>query len=137
MILYIPGLISTGAECIPKSSGLQCDPIIRKYGKEKRGLTSYTLTSEELKKNDYPMRGWFAEVLVGMIFFFLILKMNEMFGHISCMITTRRKRSVSYMYLFILDSPGCKGYMYTECDLQRTDSSPLFGLDCEMVTVNV
>ncbi|NP_001006573.2 RNA exonuclease 5 [Gallus gallus] len=80
------GLISTGAECIPKSSGLQCDPIIRKYGKEKRGLTSYTLTSEELKKNDYPMR----------------------------------------------DSPGCKGYMYTECDLQRTDSSPLFGLDCEM-----
>lgn len=70
MILYIPGLISTGAECIPKSSGLQCDPIIRKYGKEKRGLTSYTLTSEELKKNDYPMRGWFAEVLVGMIFFF-------------------------------------------------------------------
>ncbi|OXB72751.1 UNVERIFIED_CONTAM: hypothetical protein H355_009932 [Colinus virginianus] len=68
------------------SSGLQCDPIIQKYGKEKRGLTSYTLSSEELKKNDYPMR----------------------------------------------DSPGCKGYMYTECDLQRTDSSPLFGLDCEM-----
>ncbi|NXJ14997.1 REXO5 exonuclease, partial [Odontophorus gujanensis] len=79
-------LISTGVDCVPKSSGLQCDPIIWKYGKEKRGLTSYTLSSEELKKNDYPMR----------------------------------------------DSPGCKGYMYTECDLQRTDSSPLFGLDCEM-----
>ncbi|XP_069666192.1 RNA exonuclease 5 isoform X4 [Haliaeetus albicilla] len=29
-------------------------------------------------------------------------------------------------------SPGCKGYIYTECDQQRTDSSPLFGLDCEM-----
>ncbi|OXB58799.1 hypothetical protein ASZ78_015997 [Callipepla squamata] len=89
-ILYITDLISTGVDCVPKSSGLQCDPIIQKYGKEKRGLTSYTLSSEELKKNDYPMR----------------------------------------------DSPGCKGYMYTECDLQRTDSSPLFGLDCEMVTIS-
>ncbi|XP_058705799.1 RNA exonuclease 5 isoform X1 [Poecile atricapillus] len=29
-------------------------------------------------------------------------------------------------------SPGCKGYISTECDQQRTDSSPLFGLDCEM-----
>uniref|UniRef100_A0A663EPR7 RNA exonuclease 5 n=1 Tax=Aquila chrysaetos chrysaetos TaxID=223781 RepID=A0A663EPR7_AQUCH len=29
-------------------------------------------------------------------------------------------------------SPGCKGYIDTECDQQRTDSSPLFGLDCEM-----
>ncbi|NXI68259.1 REXO5 exonuclease, partial [Anseranas semipalmata] len=80
------GLISTSSECIPKNSDLQCDPIIRKYGESKRGLTSYTLTLEELKKNDYPMKG----------------------------------------------SPGCKGYMYTECDQQRTDSSPLFGLDCEM-----
>ncbi|NXL85417.1 REXO5 exonuclease, partial [Alectura lathami] len=80
------GLTSTSTECIPKSSGLQCDPIIQKYGEEKRGLTSYTLTLEELKKNDYPMKG----------------------------------------------SPGCKGYMYTECDHQRTDTSPLFGLDCEM-----
>ncbi|NXK56292.1 REXO5 exonuclease, partial [Chauna torquata] len=80
------GLISTSSECIPKSSDLQCDPIIRKYGESKRGLTSYTLTLEELKKNDYPMKG----------------------------------------------SPGCKGYMYTDCDQERTDSSPLFGLDCEM-----
>ncbi|NXC38352.1 REXO5 exonuclease, partial [Penelope pileata] len=79
-------LISTSTECIPKSSGLQRDPIIRKYGEAKRGLTSYTLTLEELKKNDYPMK----------------------------------------------DSPGCKGYICTECDHQRTDSSPLFGLDCEM-----
>lgn len=93
-ILYIPGLISTGVECVPESSGLQCDPIIRKYGREKRGLTSYTLTLEELKKNDYPMRGWFSEVFVGMIFF-LILKMNEIFGDVCCMITIRRKRSVS------------------------------------------
>uniref|UniRef100_A0A8C6YZG4 RNA exonuclease 5 n=1 Tax=Nothoprocta perdicaria TaxID=30464 RepID=A0A8C6YZG4_NOTPE len=68
------------------SSDLQRDPIIQKYGEEKRGLTRYTLTLEELKKNDYPMKG----------------------------------------------SRGCEGYMYTGCDQQRTDSSPLFGLDCEM-----
>ncbi|CAM9536950.1 unnamed protein product [Bubo scandiacus] len=80
------GLTSTSSECVPKSSKLQCDPILRKYGEKKRGLTSYTLTLEEQKKNDYPIKG----------------------------------------------SPGCKGYIYTECDQQRTDSSPLFGLDCEM-----
>ncbi|XP_042654322.1 RNA exonuclease 5 isoform X2 [Tyto alba] len=80
------GLTSTSSEYIPKSSDLQCDPILQKYGKKKRGLTSYTLTLEEQKKNDYPIKG----------------------------------------------SPGCKGYIDTECDQQRTDSSPLFGLDCEM-----
>ncbi|NXS52272.1 REXO5 exonuclease, partial [Brachypteracias leptosomus] len=80
------GLTSPSSECVPKSSNLQCDPIIRKYGGKKRGLTSYTLTLEEQKKNDYPIKG----------------------------------------------SPGSRGYIYTECDQQRTDSSPLFGLDCEM-----
>ncbi|NWY76659.1 REXO5 exonuclease, partial [Erithacus rubecula] len=29
-------------------------------------------------------------------------------------------------------SPRSKGYISTECHQQRTDSSPLFGLDCEM-----
>uniref|UniRef100_A0A674HKT9 RNA exonuclease 5 n=1 Tax=Taeniopygia guttata TaxID=59729 RepID=A0A674HKT9_TAEGU len=76
----------TAFECITKSSDLQCDPIIQRYGEKKQGLTSYTLTLEEQKKNDYPIEG----------------------------------------------SPGCKGYISTECDQQRTDSSPLFGLDCEM-----
>uniref|UniRef100_A0A8B9P034 RNA exonuclease 5 n=1 Tax=Apteryx owenii TaxID=8824 RepID=A0A8B9P034_APTOW len=80
------GSTSTSSQCIPNSSNLQWDPIIQKYGEEKQGLTSYTLTLEELKKNDYPMKG----------------------------------------------SPGCEDYMHTECDQQRTDSSPLFGLDCEM-----
>ncbi|NWU95256.1 REXO5 exonuclease, partial [Upupa epops] len=80
------GVTSPSSECVPISSDLQCDPIIQKYGEKKRGLTSYTLTLEEQKKNDYPIKG----------------------------------------------SPGCKGYIYTECDQQRTDSSPLFGLDCEM-----
>uniref|UniRef100_A0A8C3MJZ3 RRM domain-containing protein n=1 Tax=Geospiza parvula TaxID=87175 RepID=A0A8C3MJZ3_GEOPR len=76
----------SGISCITKSSDLQCDPIIQRYGGKKQGLTSYTLTLEEQKKNDYPIEG----------------------------------------------SPGCKGYISTECDQQRTDSSPLFGLDCEM-----
>ncbi|XP_061330217.1 RNA exonuclease 5 isoform X1 [Pezoporus flaviventris] len=80
------GLTSTGSECIQKNSDLQCDPIIRKYGIKPQGLTSYILTLEEQRKNDYPIKG----------------------------------------------SPGSKGYIYTECDQQRTDSSPLFGLDCEM-----
>ncbi|NXD85115.1 REXO5 exonuclease, partial [Halcyon senegalensis] len=80
------GLTTTSSGCVPKSADLQRDPIIRKYGGKKKGLTSYTLTLEEQKKNDYPIKG----------------------------------------------SPGCKGYIYTECDQQRTDSSPLFGLDCEM-----
>ncbi|NXA38507.1 REXO5 exonuclease, partial [Eudromia elegans] len=80
------GSASTSSQCATNSSGLQQDPVIQKYGEEKRGLTSYTLTLEELKKNDYPMKG----------------------------------------------SPGYEGYICTECDQQRTDSSPLFGLDCEM-----
>uniref|UniRef100_A0A8C8AUD9 RNA exonuclease 5 n=1 Tax=Otus sunia TaxID=257818 RepID=A0A8C8AUD9_9STRI len=44
----------------------------------------------------------------------------------------KKKKLTSFTYLFFLGSPGCKGYIYTECDQQRTDSSPLFGLDCEM-----
>ncbi|NWR69560.1 REXO5 exonuclease, partial [Centropus unirufus] len=80
------GLTSSSSECVPKTSDLQYDPIIQKYGEKKQGLTSYTLTLEEQRKNDYPMKG----------------------------------------------SPGCKDYVYTECDEPRTDSSPLFGLDCEM-----
>ncbi|NXX92807.1 REXO5 exonuclease, partial [Centropus bengalensis] len=80
------GLTSTSSECVPKTSDLHYDPIIQKYGEKKQGLTSYTLTLEEQRKNDFPMKG----------------------------------------------SPGCKDYVYTECDEPRTDSSPLFGLDCEM-----
>lgn len=79
-------MTSTSSECITKSSDLQCDPIIQRYGGKKQGLTSYTLTLEEQKKNGYPIEG----------------------------------------------SPRSKGYISTECDQQRTDSSPLFGLDCEM-----
>ncbi|NXV81089.1 REXO5 exonuclease, partial [Atlantisia rogersi] len=80
------GLTSTSNERVPKSPDLQCDPIIQKYGAKKQGLTSYTLTLEEQKRYDYPIKG----------------------------------------------SPKCRGYVCTECNQRRTDSSPLFGLDCEM-----
>lgn len=59
MLLYFTGLTSTGSECIQKNSDLQCDPIIRKYGIKPQGLTSYILTLEEQRKNDYPIKGQF------------------------------------------------------------------------------
>ncbi|NXU51147.1 REXO5 exonuclease, partial [Turnix velox] len=71
---------------LSERSDLRCDPIIQKYGLKKRGITSYILNSEELVKNDYPMKGF----------------------------------------------PKCSHYVHTGCDQQRTDRSPLFGLDCEM-----
>ncbi|XP_019350175.1 RNA exonuclease 5 isoform X3 [Alligator mississippiensis] len=71
---------------ILKSANLERDPIVRKYGEEKHGLTTYTLTVQEMKENNYPLEG----------------------------------------------SPGCLHFVHTECNSPRTDSSPLFGLDCEM-----
>ncbi|NXP47471.1 REXO5 exonuclease, partial [Heliornis fulica] len=80
------GLTATSSERVPEGTDLQRDPIIQKYGVKKQGLTRYTLTLDEQKRYDYPIKG----------------------------------------------SPKCRGYVCTECDQQRTDSSPLFGLDCEM-----
>lgn len=67
MLLCFTGLTSPSSDCIPKSSDLQCDPIIRKYGEKKQGLTSYTLTLEEQKKNDYPIKGQFLRALVALL----------------------------------------------------------------------
>lgn len=141
MLLYVTGLTSTSNECIPKNSDLECDPIIRKYGGKKRGLTGYMLTLEEQKKYDYPIKGQFLKGFVWLFWwwwwgFVLILTVSDMVGHTRHVMSFRRERSVSYLCLFILGSPRCKGYIYTECDQQRTDSSPLFGLDCEMVKIN-
>uniref|UniRef100_A0A8C8VEW8 RNA exonuclease 5 n=1 Tax=Pelusios castaneus TaxID=367368 RepID=A0A8C8VEW8_9SAUR len=80
------GSASVCSRHILKSSDLQNNPIIQKYGEEKHGLTSYILTLEEMRKYDYPLEG----------------------------------------------SPGCENYVHTQCESPRTDSSPLFGLDCEM-----
>jgi len=67
VLLYFTGLTSAGSERVPKSSDLECDPIIRKYGEKKRGLTSYTLTLEEQKKNDYPIKGQVMMVFVWLL----------------------------------------------------------------------
>ncbi|XP_030315376.1 RNA exonuclease 5 [Calypte anna] len=50
-------------------------------------------------------------------------------GLTSYMLTLEEQKKNGYP---IKGSPGCKGYVDTECHQQRTDSSPLFGLDCEM-----
>nr|XP_056722584.1 RNA exonuclease 5 [Euleptes europaea] len=36
---------------------LQKDPVIQKYGEEKRGLSSYVLTLEEMRHYSYPLEG--------------------------------------------------------------------------------
>lgn len=59
MLLYLTGVTCISCECITKSSDLQCDPIIQRYGEKKQGLTSYTLTLKEQKENDYPIEGQF------------------------------------------------------------------------------
>ncbi|XP_019397723.1 PREDICTED: putative RNA exonuclease NEF-sp isoform X2 [Crocodylus porosus] len=69
-----------------KSTSLEQDPTVQKYGEKKHGLTTYTLTVQEMKENNYPLEGL----------------------------------------------PGCLHFVHTECNSPRTDSSPLFGLDCEM-----
>ncbi|XP_051940384.1 RNA exonuclease 5-like isoform X2 [Hippocampus zosterae] len=64
---------------------LSSHPVVKKYGKEKRGLTAYVLTQEELIKGHYPVKGL----------------------------------------------PGFEGFLALY-STDITDSSPLFGLDCEM-----
>ncbi|CAH2307178.1 RNA exonuclease 5 isoform X1 [Pelobates cultripes] len=61
-------------------------PTIRKYGEKKQGLTRYLLSTEELRKNDYP----------------------------------------------VLGSSDIAHFVHSGCTGEVTDSSPLFGLDCEM-----
>lgn len=65
---------------------LACNPILRKYGKERHCLTRYLLSEEEMRTNDYPCVG----------------------------------------------SPDTENYVHSNCMEDPTDSSPLFGLDCEM-----
>lgn len=38
------------------------------------------------------------------------------------------------LFLFSLDSVGFEDFVPTPCDASVTDNSPLFGLDCEMVS---
>ncbi|KAK7929637.1 hypothetical protein WMY93_006032 [Mugilogobius chulae] len=72
-------------------SGLKSHPVICKFGTEKRGLTAYLLSAEEMSKKNFPLIG----------------------------------------------SPGCEDFVCTDSDPVVSDSSPLFGLDCEMTVVGL
>ncbi|XP_035259758.1 RNA exonuclease 5-like [Anguilla anguilla] len=61
-------------------------PIIHKYGTETQGLTRYLLSTEEMGRIAFPLKG----------------------------------------------DPSCESFLCTESDECVTDSSPLYGLDCEM-----
>ncbi|KAJ8391845.1 hypothetical protein AAFF_G00084610 [Aldrovandia affinis] len=65
---------------------LSWHPIIQKYGTITQGLTSYLLSTEEMYRKAFPLK-----------------------GHL-----------------------GCESFLCTESDERVTDSSPLYGLDCEM-----
>ncbi|XP_042256086.1 RNA exonuclease 5-like [Thunnus maccoyii] len=66
--------------------GLKNHPVIIKFGTERRGLTAYVFTQEEMIKKHYPVKGM----------------------------------------------PGFEEFICTDSDDFVTDSSPLYGLDCEM-----
>ncbi|TNM85311.1 hypothetical protein fugu_007582 [Takifugu bimaculatus] len=65
---------------------LRIHPVITAYGTQKRGLTAYVLTQEEMIKKHFPVKG----------------------------------------------VPGFEEFACTDSVACVTDSSPLFGLDCEM-----
>ncbi|XP_062290808.1 RNA exonuclease 5-like [Scomber scombrus] len=65
---------------------LKVHPVITRFGTERRGLTAYVLTEEEMIKKHYPVKGM----------------------------------------------PGFEEFICTDSVDNVTDSSPLYGLDCEM-----
>ncbi|XP_023153467.2 RNA exonuclease 5 isoform X1 [Amphiprion ocellaris] len=67
-------------------SALKGHPVISKFGTQRRGLTAYVLTQEEMIKKHYPVKGM----------------------------------------------PGFEEFVSTDSVDCVTDSSPLYGLDCEM-----
>ncbi|XP_074867112.1 RNA exonuclease 5 [Carettochelys insculpta] len=54
---------------------------------------------------------------------------EEKQGLTSYLLTLEEMRKYDYP---LEGSPGCGNYVHTQCESPRTDSSPLFGLDCEM-----
>ncbi|KAJ8284136.1 hypothetical protein COCON_G00029860 [Conger conger] len=65
---------------------LNWHPITHKYGREAQGLTRYLLSTDEMGRKAFPLKG----------------------------------------------DPGCESFLCTDSDEHVTDSSPLYGLDCEM-----
>ncbi|XP_062420509.1 RNA exonuclease 5-like isoform X2 [Pungitius pungitius] len=85
-------VLKTGAASLQRPLGgrlkaLMTHPVITKFGTQRRGLTAYVLTEEEMIKRRYPVKGL----------------------------------------------PGFEGFVCTDCADRVTDSSPLYGMDCEMV----
>ncbi|KAL6111005.1 rexo5 [Pungitius sinensis] len=85
-------VLRTGAASLHQPLGgrlkaLMTHPVITKFGTQRRGLTAYVLTEEEMIKRRYPVKGL----------------------------------------------PGFEGFVCTDCADCVTDSSPLYGIDCEMV----
>uniref|UniRef100_A0A8C4VU70 RNA exonuclease 5 n=1 Tax=Gopherus evgoodei TaxID=1825980 RepID=A0A8C4VU70_9SAUR len=54
---------------------------------------------------------------------------EEKHGLTSYILTLEEMRKYNYP---LEGSFGCENYVHTQCERPRTDSSPLFGLDCEM-----
>lgn len=81
-----PAVFQTEEESDGLHKALKRHPVITRFGTERRGLTAYVLSQEEMIKNNYPVKGL----------------------------------------------PGCEGFVWTDSADVVTDSSPLYGLDCEM-----
>ncbi|XP_034409407.1 RNA exonuclease 5-like isoform X2 [Cyclopterus lumpus] len=81
-----PSLHQRPSGSSPVPNELRIHPIIAKFGTQKRGLTAYVLTQEEMIQNRYPVKGM----------------------------------------------PGFEEFVCTDGVDCVTDSSPLYGLDCEM-----
>ncbi|XP_036398914.1 RNA exonuclease 5-like isoform X2 [Megalops cyprinoides] len=78
--------ISVTTNNLDHQKDLTWHPVIRKYGTETQGLTHYLLSTEEMGKKAFPLKG----------------------------------------------HPGYETFLCTESDDCVSDSSPLYGLDCEM-----
>ncbi|XP_040892266.1 RNA exonuclease 5-like [Toxotes jaculatrix] len=81
-----PSLSQTNKESSGLHKALKNHPVITKFGTQRRGLTVYVLTQEEMIKRHYPVKGM----------------------------------------------PGFEEFVCTDSVDCVTDSSPLYGLDCEM-----
>lgn len=115
------------------AAALRIHPVITAYGTQRRGLTAYVLTQEEMIKKHFPVKGelmtpsaectmWCPGVCdywTGVCFQTDIQKCTETLSALSS--------------CALIGVPGFEEFACTDSVACVTDSSPLFGLDCEMV----